>query len=76
MWGSDNTRTGTLHTYAEAVNFLRYTHEVSESDKEMMFSTTIRRLLRWPDAAASSYSPTSLDHSLGSASPRLERGDS
>jgi L-fuconolactonase len=54
MWGSDYTRVATLHNYSEAVNFLRYTREVSESDKEAMFSTTIRRLLRWPDATQTS----------------------
>ena len=48
MWGSDYTRVAKLHTYSEAVNFLRYTNEVSESDKQAMFSGTIRRLLRWP----------------------------
>jgi len=47
MWGSDYTRTATLHNYSEALNFLRYSGEVSDTDKEKMFSTTIRRLLGW-----------------------------
>ncbi len=48
MWGSDYTRTAALHTYSEAVNFLKDTNELSNSDKEQMFSGTIRRVLRWP----------------------------
>lgn len=48
MWGSDFTRVATLHSYSEAVNFLRYTNEVSNSDKEAMFATSARRWFRWP----------------------------
>src|SRR5258706_5944447 len=36
MWGSDYTRTATLHSYSEALNFLRYSDEVSNADKEKM----------------------------------------
>lgn len=48
MWGSDFTRCKPLHTYREAVDFLQLTSEVSASDKEMLFSGTIRKWLGWP----------------------------
>ncbi|MBW3669732.1 MAG: amidohydrolase [Actinobacteria bacterium] len=48
MWGSDFTRCAPLHTYREAVDFLRLTNEVSESDKEALFSATLRRWVGWP----------------------------
>ena len=50
MWGSDYTRTRRQHNYSEAVNYLRYTSEVSESDKRKLFGETLRRWLRWPRA--------------------------
>lgn len=61
MWGTDIMRvTGRvahkpwkidfpgLHSYAEAVGFLRDTDRLSESDKEQMFAGTLRRILGWP----------------------------
>jgi predicted TIM-barrel fold metal-dependent hydrolase len=64
MWGSDFTRLrmapGTTERgpkkdwgglYSDSVNYLRDTNELSESDKEQIFSGTIRRLLRWPKAS-------------------------
>ncbi|MGH7945773.1 MAG: amidohydrolase family protein [Opitutaceae bacterium] len=48
MWGSDYTRCKRLHSYAEAVGFLRYTDRLSESDKRMIFSGSLRRWMRWP----------------------------
>ncbi len=48
MWGSDYTRCAAQHSYAESVAFFRSTDEVSAADKELMFSVTLRRLLRWP----------------------------
>jgi predicted TIM-barrel fold metal-dependent hydrolase len=60
MWGSDYTRvTGRwLHPrhpegrldYGELLNFLRYTNEVSEADKEVMLSGAVRRWFDWPKA--------------------------
>jgi L-fuconolactonase len=63
MWGSDFTRlrmgSGTTDRgpreewgglYSEVVHFLRDTDELSEEDKTMIFSGTLRRLLRWPGA--------------------------
>jgi predicted TIM-barrel fold metal-dependent hydrolase len=60
MWGSDFTRLrcapGTnkrgpreswAGLYSDCVNFLRDTPEVSQSDKELMFAGTIRKILRW-----------------------------
>jgi predicted TIM-barrel fold metal-dependent hydrolase len=34
--------------YSDSVNYLRDTREISEQDKEMIFSGAIRRALRWP----------------------------
>lgn len=61
MWGTDIMRvTGRiahntweidfpgLHSYAEAVGFLRDTDRLSESDKQQMFAGTLRRILGWP----------------------------
>lgn len=61
MWGTDIMRvTGRiahktwqvdypgLHSYAEAVGFLRDTDRLSQSDKEQMFAGTLRRVLGWP----------------------------
>jgi L-fuconolactonase len=61
MWGSDFTRLryapGTTKRgakaqwyglYSDSVSFLRDTTELSPSDKEKIFSATVRSLLRWP----------------------------
>lgn len=48
MWGSDFTRCAPLHNYRESVDFLRLTDEVSASEKEALFSGTLRRWLHWP----------------------------
>jgi L-fuconolactonase len=48
MWGSDFTRCASLHSYRESVDFLLQTDEVSASEKEALFSGTIRRWLDWP----------------------------
>jgi hypothetical protein len=34
--------------YSDCLNYLRDTNELSAADKEKMFGTTIRRVLRWP----------------------------
>jgi predicted TIM-barrel fold metal-dependent hydrolase len=60
MWGSDYTRMRAAPRdtkrgpkkdwyglYSESVDFLRYSAEASQADKEKIFSGTIRRLLRW-----------------------------
>jgi predicted TIM-barrel fold metal-dependent hydrolase len=61
MWGTDFTRMRWLpggssalaprerwRWYSDCLNYLRDTNELSASDKEKMFGTTIRRVLRWP----------------------------
>lgn len=48
MWGADPSRCRGLHSYSEGVNYLRYSDELSESDKELMFGATLRRIMRWP----------------------------
>jgi L-fuconolactonase len=39
--------------YSDSVNYLRDTAEVSQQDKEIIFSGAIRRLLRWPNVEQS-----------------------
>lgn len=61
MWGTDIMRvTGRiagkamdvdfpgLHSYAEAVGFVRDTDHLSQSDKEQIFAGTLRKILGWP----------------------------
>ena len=60
MWGTDFTRMrwkpGSTdlaprerwRLYSDCLNYLRDTNELSASDKEKLFGTTIRRVLRWP----------------------------
>jgi L-fuconolactonase len=58
MWGSDYTRvTGRHHhppdpggrlNYGELLDYLRYTDELGEADKEMMLGRAARRWFNWP----------------------------
>lgn len=48
LWGADFPRCKGLHTYAEGVNYLLYTTELSDRDKELIFGVTLRRIMRWP----------------------------
>lgn len=47
MWGSDYTRCRGMHNYSEALNFLRYSDELGEQDKELMLGRSLRRILGW-----------------------------
>ncbi len=51
MWGSDFTRCRDHHSYREAIDYLAFTDQVSRSDKEALFSGSIRRWLKWPTDA-------------------------
>jgi predicted TIM-barrel fold metal-dependent hydrolase len=48
MWGTDITRMLGLHTYAEAVFYMRHGGELGERDLELVMGGTLRRLLHWP----------------------------
>jgi L-fuconolactonase len=51
MWGSDITRTGSLHTYAQATHFLREIGGFGPNELELIYGKTLRNVLRWdPDA--------------------------
>jgi L-fuconolactonase len=50
-WGSDITRTGALHTYAESVHYLREIDGLSGPDLELMYGQALRRILRWESDA-------------------------
>jgi predicted TIM-barrel fold metal-dependent hydrolase len=47
MWGSDYTRLQGFRTYAEIVAFLLYADEVSDADRETMFSRSARNWFNW-----------------------------
>jgi predicted TIM-barrel fold metal-dependent hydrolase len=47
VWGSDHTRTASLHTYTEALTYLRDTNEVSSADKVQLLGGSLRRLFGW-----------------------------
>lgn len=47
MWGSDHTRTAPLHSYAEAVDYVRETGELSAFEKEAILAGTLRRVFGW-----------------------------
>jgi predicted TIM-barrel fold metal-dependent hydrolase len=49
MWGSDWTFNRAIFSCAEWIHFFRDTTEISEADKEQIFSGTLRRVYRWPD---------------------------
>jgi len=48
MWGSDFSRTRPLHTYADALGYLKHSSELSESDKKLILGGTLRKLVNWP----------------------------
>jgi predicted TIM-barrel fold metal-dependent hydrolase len=48
MWGSDFTRARGIRTYAESIDFIRYTNELSESDKNLILGESLTRILGWP----------------------------
>lgn len=47
LWGSDVTRVRGLHTWSEALDFIRYTGELSDGDKEKILGGSLRRILHW-----------------------------
>jgi L-fuconolactonase len=51
-WGSDITRDGAGHTYAEAVGFVRETDELDDGEKALLLGGTLRKLLGWEAPAA------------------------
>lgn len=50
MWGSDITGNFARMSYAQAVDHVRTTDRLSQSDKAMILGGTARRILRWPAA--------------------------
>jgi len=48
MWGSDVTRFRGLFSYSELLDYLRYTDELSNTDKAMLLGGSLRRIFRWP----------------------------
>lgn len=47
MWGSDFTRVADLHSYKDAVDYMRDTSELSDSEKTMIMGGSLLRLFRW-----------------------------
>ena len=48
MWASDFTERRRHFNYSELLDFLRYTDELGDRDKELILGASLRRLLRWP----------------------------
>lgn len=74
FWGSDFTRMRSRPApeggpaprsewrfYSDALNYLRDTNELSESDKEKVLGGSIRRVLRWPKVPDGAAEPVALD---------------
>jgi L-fuconolactonase len=47
VWGSDITRTGSLHTYAESTHFLREVPGLSNADLAQIYGQSLRKILGW-----------------------------
>jgi len=47
MWGSDWTRVASVLSYAQGIDYVRGTNELSSSDKEHILGKTAERVFRW-----------------------------
>jgi L-fuconolactonase len=47
MWGSDATRVVASHSYADAVEYVRQSSELSEAEKGELLGGTLQRLVGW-----------------------------
>ena len=47
MWGSDFSRTRPLHTYADAVSYMKYSDQVSDTEREALLGGTAGSLVGW-----------------------------
>jgi L-fuconolactonase len=47
MWGSDYTRCAPLHSYADAVGYLRHSDRLSADEKTDLMSGTVQRIFSW-----------------------------
>jgi predicted TIM-barrel fold metal-dependent hydrolase len=55
MWGSDFTRVADLHSYGQAIDYIRDTSELSTDEKAMILGGSLLRQFRWnPDGRADS----------------------
>jgi L-fuconolactonase len=52
MWGTDITRVDGMHSYREAVDYVRETDQLSASEKELVMGKSLQLLLRWPPPGA------------------------
>lgn len=48
MWGSDFSRTRPLHNYSDALNYLKQSDLLSDSERADLLHRTADRLIRWP----------------------------
>ncbi|MDZ4802935.1 MAG: amidohydrolase family protein [Bryobacteraceae bacterium] len=51
MWGSDFTRVASLHSYREALDYIRLSSALSNSEKEQLLGGTLSKIFRWPPSA-------------------------
>lgn len=47
MWGSDITRVAGMHTYKQAVDYLRTSDKLGDGEKALLLGGTLRTLLKW-----------------------------
>ncbi|MBM3345750.1 MAG: amidohydrolase [Betaproteobacteria bacterium] len=50
MWGSDFTRVADLHSYKDAVAYMRDTAELASDEKAMIMGGSLSRIFRWNPA--------------------------
>jgi L-fuconolactonase len=48
MWGSDFSRTRPLHSYADALGYVRYTDLLTEDERRWVLAGTLREFTGWP----------------------------
>jgi L-fuconolactonase len=47
IWGSDHTRTAALHSYPQALDYIRDSADLSAAEKEAVLGGSLRRLFGW-----------------------------
>ena len=48
MWGTDYNRTSLLHTYQEAVDYLKEIDSLDDATRETLYSRSVRLVFDWP----------------------------
>ena len=51
MWGSDFTRVASLHSYREALDYMRLSSALTDAEKEKLLGGTVSKIFRWSPRA-------------------------